>query len=303
VKCFYFLVMIVMVLIAASCQGGKKARAAATKAITTAAETIGQNQQKTAAVKEKIEAKLGTDDIPDTIKVEIGKRMDKYALSGDTASEYVSFIKDRLQNKKGFRRAYKDSIKPKIIQLEQFGRQSTITIYKLSMIDAGLDWAKQNKFELGAFFGPGKFIIPDEKYSGAIQLFTPVIDSLKLFSNLYADVKRTAFLVTLGFADAGGFNPESEVYKLLADSLKNPAPEKAALNELLSTWRAQQIGNLLEHSLIKKKSTEFVNIDKVDFTFCSYGKGEAFPSRTITDYTATDPRRRVVLIYWSVLPD
>jgi hypothetical protein len=287
----------------ASCQGGKKARSLAQKAIELADETKNQNDTKLTALESKMEEKLGTDQIPDTIKYEINKRLDIYSKKDDSVGEYISFIRQRLENKRAFRRAYKDSIKPKIIQLEQYGQSTAIRIYKLNMIDDGLDWAIQRQYELGAFFGPGKYTIPQEKYAQATTLFMPVIDSLQLFSNKYAEVKRSAYIITLGYADASGFDPQSETYKALADSLNNPAPEKAALNRLLSHWRANEISNVLLQSLIREKATQFKHLDAVDFVYLNDGKGENFPSKKIKDYTPDDPRRRVVVVFWSVLPD
>lgn len=286
-----------------SCQGGKKARASAKKAIEAASETKNQSQSKLNALGAKIEEKLGTDQIPDTIKYQINKRLDIYAKKDDSVGGYISFIKERLENRRAFRRAYKDSIQPKIIELQEYGQNAAIRVYKLNMIDEGLDWAMQRQYELGAFFGPGKYVIPGDKYAQATALFSPVIDSLQLFSNKYADVKRSAYIITLGYADASGFNPASETYKALADTLKNPAPEKASLNRLLSHWRANEISTVLLQSLIRQKATQFQHLDAVDFVYSNDGKGEEFPSKKIKDYTPDDPRRRVVIIFWSVLPD
>jgi hypothetical protein len=300
---FFYLSLLLICIGLFSCQGGKKARGRAKKTIETSGDNNRLTKEKINTLTLKIEEKLGNDNIPDTIKFEINKRLDSYTKKNDSVADYILFIKERLASSRSFRRAYIDSIQPKIAYLEQHDKNSGLQIYKLNMIDESLDWAKQNKFELAAFFGPGKYIIPEDKYPQAIALFTPVIDSLILFSNKHASVKRTAYIVTLGFADAAGFNTESDTYKALIDSLKNPSPEKAILNRLLSHWRADEIGNLLDHSLLQQKAVQFKNIETAIFKIFNDGKGEEYPSKKIKDYTPEDSRRRVVLIFWSVLPD
>ncbi len=74
------------------------------------------------------------------------------------------------------------------------------------MIEDGLNIADFELFDLAAFFGPGIFIIPDEKTELAHTFFSPIVDSLKLFSNKYAEIPRTATLLILGFADGTGFS-------------------------------------------------------------------------------------------------
>jgi len=40
-----------------------------------------------------------------------------------------------------------------------------------------------------------------------------------------------------------------------------------------------------------------------NFNYYAEGKGEELPKGKITDYKVNDERRRVVLIYWTVLPE
>jgi hypothetical protein len=44
-------------------------------------------------------------------------------------------------------------------------------------------------------------------------------------------------------------------------------------------------------------------LGKKNILFFYEGKGEALPNPKITDYKTDDPRRRVVLLFWSVFPD
>ena len=73
------------------------------------------------------------------------------------------------------------------------------------------------------------------------------------------------------------------------------------MNQQLSEWRAVNIGNLMEYSL-EKKIPNYTNIKAIEFLFVEKGKGEDFPSKKVADYKTDDERRRVVLLFWNILP-
>ena len=55
--------------------------------------------------------------------------------------------------------------------------------------------------------------------------------------------------------------------------------------------------------LLNNKKDAFTGDDKLKFNYYGYGQGETYPSKKITNYQEDDERRRIVLIYWSVIPD
>ena len=72
--------------------------------------------------------------------------------------------------------------------LDSLQKQSDVYASRLAlyfMIKDGLNVADFKQFDLAAFFGPGKYLIPEDKVDIAALSFTPLIDSLMLFSNKY----------------------------------------------------------------------------------------------------------------------
>jgi hypothetical protein len=155
---------------------------------------------------------------------------------------------------------------------------------------------------MAAFFGPGGFIIPEEKYDMARQYFSPVIDSLMKFSNKYSGIGRIATIVLNGYADGTGISDGSDLYNLLLGRLNQSTATKEELNTALSELRAENLRVFL-NNLIKDRSDEFINHQTLTFENIKRGLGEKLPDPKITDYTVDDERRRIVLCYWSVLPN
>ncbi len=77
---------------------------------------------------------------------------------------------------------------------------------------------------------------------------------------------------------------------------------KEELNKKLSELRAEELIKQLAKVFIQK-APSFVNFEKLNIEYIHNGKGEAYPLPTIKDYQVDDPRRRIVLCYWVVLPD
>lgn len=170
------------------------------------------------------------------------------------------------------------------------------------MIQEGLNIADYHLFDLAAFFGPGKYIIPDDKTDLALASFAPIIDSVVVFSNKYNTIPKTATLVILGFADGAGFATEGPLYDTLTALIGKTVLSKEELNQKLSELRAQELIKQLTKVFLQKAPL-FKDIDKTKIEYIGQGKGETYPLPTIKNYEVDDARRRIVLCYWSVLPD
>jgi hypothetical protein len=170
------------------------------------------------------------------------------------------------------------------------------------MIKDGLNLADFKQFDLAAFFGPGKYQIPENKVDMAALSFGPVVDSLMFFSNKYSQYPRTATLIILGFADGTGITSGSELYYTLLDELRKPQAGNEELNQKISELRAKELIKQMT-ALYLKKATGFNEVDKLKIEYIGQGKGEALPISNIKDYAVDDERRRIVLCYWVVLPD
>ena len=83
--------------------------------------------------------------------------------------------------------------------------------------------------------------------------------------------------------------------------LNKPNPDKQELNAALSALRAEKISILLSQ-ILKERFPDFKLISKIVFESNEAGMGEKFPKAEIKNYKPNDERRRIVIIYWNVLP-
>ena len=295
-----FLVPVIIVLLA-SCVGNRKISAAKAKLAAITAQ-MQQEKNEIAEINQAAEAKLSVNKIDSTIQNKIGIRLNKASIQLDSAQKQVDWLTEILLDKKSTRKNYRKIIVPLLDSLQQ---QSDLFAKRLAlylMIRDGLNVADFKLFDLAAFFGPGKYIIPEDKIDIASQSFKPVVDSLMLFSNKYSQYPRTATLIILGFADGTGISKGGELYYTLLDALRKPEANDEELNQKISELRAEELIKQLTNLYIKN-AAGFKEIDKLHIVYLGQGKGEQYPLSYIKDYKTDDDRRRIVLCYWVVLPD
>ena len=122
------------------------------------------------------------------------------------------------------------------------------------------------------------------------------------FSNQYKDIPKTGTLVILGFADGMGFSTDAGLLDTLNAAIGKTDPSKEELNIKLSEFRAIELVEQLK-KIFSDKASSFDDFHNLSIKYIPQGKGEAYPLPYIKDYTNDDPRRRIVLCYWIVLPD
>ncbi len=295
-------IIAVVIIIGAftSCMGGKKVRAKAV--LQSSKQLLSEEAKALAATNERKEQALQEEKIDTTINNRISQKLQSFLRGIDTIQKSISYLENTLAQKRAFRKQYNGPVRTEIKRLKEYGSKSSLRIYKINMINEAILISDKKLYELAAFFGPGKYIIPPDKQELAATAFLPLIDSLIIFANKYDSIPSTATFVVNGFADGTAVSPTSELYKTLLAYLKKESAEKEELNMVVSGFRATEISNLIE-SILKKKAGLLKAQDKILVKFYGYGQGETYPAKTITDYKIDDARRRVVLIYWSVLPD
>lgn len=207
-----------------------------------------------------------------------------------------------LSDKKKFKKLYRNRVLPALDSLKNNFERHRDRLALYLLIEDGLNIANYHLYDMAAFFGPGKYTIPPEKQDSAFLAFSPLIDSLIAFSDKYKGHKRVASLVILGFADATGYSGKSQLADSLTALTGNRHPTREQLNRKLSELRAEEVCRYLAR-LFYQKSSSAKNIDELRLEYNYQGKGESLPLAYIKDYTADDPRRRMVLCYWAVLPE
>lgn len=296
-----FLILLTGVLIMSSCVGNKKIAAAKNKLSGIEAQMQKENAE-IKNISTQADVKLQANKIDSNILSRIDKRLAKETAKLDSAQVHVNQLNEILKDKKSTRKNYKSIILPMLDSLQKQSDQYAQRLSLYMMIKEGLSVADFKQFDLAAFFGPGKYQIPEDKVDIAAVSFAPVVDSLILFSNKYKQYPRTATLIILGFADGMGISSGSELYYTLLDELRKPQAEKEELNQKLSELRSKELIKQMT-SLYLKKATGFTELDKIKIDYVGQGKGEALPISSIKDYSVDDERRRIVLCYWVVLPD
>jgi outer membrane protein OmpA-like peptidoglycan-associated protein len=281
-----------------SCTTSKRASLA--KLVTASKKIEAVDKEKITTTFNKKEEKKVEENIDSTINANVSTKLNQYKKELDSFSKAISFIEANIKSGKLFRKN-KNEIQAQVKKLENYTKNNNLKLRRFEMIENGLTISQQYLFNLAAFFGPGKYQIPTEKIKEAEQSFSPILDSLANFYNKYKDVERQATLIVLGFADGTGFNKESETYKTLTSLLNDSLASKEAVNQKLSQLRAKNIANIME-LMLDERIPNYKNIQQLDFLFLETGKGEEYPSKKNINYSIDDERRRVVLLFWSILP-
>jgi hypothetical protein len=295
------LILLAGFAIMSSCVGNKKIAAAKNKLSAIDAQ-IQKEKSDIKDISTQAGNKLQANKIDSNILNRIDKRLTKSQSALDSAAVQVGRLNEILKDKKNTRKNYKSIILPVLDSLQKQSDRYAQRLALYMMIKDGLNVADFKQFDLAAFFGPGKYQIPEEKADIAALSFSPVVDSLILFSNKYSQYPRTATLIVLGFADGTGITNGSELYYTLLDELRKPQAEKEELNQKLSELRAKELIKQMTN-LYLKKASGYSEIEKLKTEYVGQGKGESLPISGIKDYTVDDERRRIVLCYWAVLPD
>jgi hypothetical protein len=156
-------------------------------------------------------------------------------------------------------------------------------------------------YETAAFFPSGTYQIPEKHIPVVKEKFANLFDEIVNFTQTHNGVSTVAIINTKGYADEQDFNLESDFVKSAAQKLKIENPSRKELNKLLSKLRAESLASLLQSTLnnrmaqLDSKNVKSVNINPE-------GVGEEYPNPNIKNYQKIDDRRRIVIVFWNVIP-
>lgn len=298
----FFLWMILWSGVLAGCYQSRKAQLS--EQLQPVKTEIRAKDSSLNVLKEKMQFKLQNADVDTGISNRVGSTIQQFQYRNDSLQKRVIVMDSLMSKRKSLRKTYK-----KILTVEAQSLAAVITDSIMShrqqvvfkMVDDVLDKAKQNMFNLAAFFAPGEFTIPDSSMALVDTMFGPLLDSLIVFSNKYAQLPREATLSFYGYADGQPIHPESALAQTLTSLGNLQQPTAADLNRELSRLRAEAMSKAL-HQLYEQRKSRFLNPELLDAVDIIIGMGEQYPNSRITDYQVDDERRRIVLFYWSVLP-
>lgn len=292
---------VICLWVLASC-GTQKRMTAAKKTI----DTYNQQKNSELAYLDSVQAIIGQKEIKghldDTLKTKSNLLIKKLTADINAEAEHVNYIAQTLNDKKTFRKAYKTQIHSRIIELDTFNNQAGKRELVYQMLTDAINIASYNLFNLAAFFDPGVYRVEPENMEKVQTLFSPVIDSIAVFSNKYKNIPHKAVIVLLGYADGQSIPETSSLYNALSGFLKTSNPSQQDLNKQLSEFRAKELLRNLKF-LMTQHAGKFTNYNKLKIGYVASGRGEEYPFAHINDYRADDDRRRIVLCYWLILPD
>ncbi len=147
-------------------------------------------------------------------------------------------------------------------------------------------------------FEPGKYVVAPAVISSIGKIFEPVSREISNFTQKYPDFPLSLAITAKGYADATSISEGTNLYRDLKSDVEFTGQPltRENLNKSLSNLRARSV-----IELFKAYTKERGNQGNIIFIY--KGKGEDLPDPKITDYKVDDPRRRIVLLYWSVFPD
>jgi hypothetical protein len=296
----HLLFLFICVPVLFSCVG-KKMTAVKTRLTGIKGSQAVETSQVTGVYTSK-EQKLAEGKIDSIINVRYVNRVGIIKKELDSVDREIAGIDSLLNSKKSFRKSYKEIVLPKLDQLDAYrnGYAGRMKVYL--MLEDGLNVANYTLFDLAAFFGSGKYNIPEDSNQMALKAFMPLLDSVINFSNKYPDISKTATFVVLGFSDGIGINKDGPLYPVLQEKAGKQEMSDQELNQVLSELRATELINVLTVQFLKSTNT-IKNFEKFHAEYLGKGKGEQYPLPTIRDYKQDDERRRIVLCYWAVVPD
>ncbi len=158
------------------------------------------------------------------------------------------------------------------------------------------------KLDQDVIFEPGEYRVSGSVAENITKQFEPAVKEIDLFTKKYPDFPLSLVITAKGYADGSIISPSTQLYRDLKQrlNLSNVEPDNRELNKELSRARAEAVKLLFQKFASTRTDTKIFN-SKVLYLY--EGKGELYPDPLVSDYRSKDPRRRVVLLYWSVFPE
>ncbi len=250
--------------------------------------------------------KLDRIDCIRSVKFE-NKQLDEQ--SNQLIQHYTDSIRDhilehmRQDSQVVMRRIKHRSIDSLSVRANTLKEQLKTDTENIGLIDSLLATNTYNQFNTASVFGPGEFKIDGSADSSKVIPFQRVVDDLLDFAAKFPNKKLNGTFLVLGYADGQQVSSGSGLDSTLRISLgTTDSVGSPLLNKELSRLRAVSVSQLIS-GVFGLKTNEGQSYPKLQVDYIPQGRGEEFPNPKIRNYQTDDERRRVVLVYWSILPD
>ncbi len=173
---------------------------------------------------------------------------------------------------------------------------------KISFLEDLINRNMVVKLEQDVLFEPGSYSVSPTVVKNMTKIFEPAAIEIDRFTKKYPDFPLSLVITFKGYADGTTIGEGSGLYNNLRArlALSGREPDNKELNKELSRARAEAVWNLFKQ-FAASRSDNGIYIRNVLYLY--EGKGESLPDPRISDYRVDDPRRRVVLLFWSIFPD
>jgi hypothetical protein len=290
----FFLLALILSIATFSCVPQQKATSHKQQ-LTTLDSQLSQHRQKLQELDAKRQIKQEQNEIDDTAS----NRIKKYI--GVTTTEIDKLIAQNsiLIGNTVVEKDDWNKLK-KALTLSQ--RTSKTINDKVDFINDLINRNMVVKLDQDVLFEPGKYTVTPAVAEAVGKFFEPAAKEIDLFTQKYPDFPLSLVITAKGYADGTSIMEGTPLYKALTEGVKlsGTPPDNKELNKELSRKRATSVIELFQ-KYTKDRSTIGGSVKNV--MFLTEGKGDALPSIKITDYKLDDPRRRIVLLFWSVFPD
>ena len=294
IRTFRLLLILGIMFSLFSCVSQKKFVAAKSD-LSKENETLTSYEAKLATLDEQRAKKQEQNELADTVDLQIRKFINKTNTEIDTLIDKNKvLINGNLVSKDDLSRIMKAIASTKLA--------SQLINKKILFLE---DLIKTNmvvKLDQDVLFEPGSYKVSPAVIANIGKLFEPAAKEIDKFASKYQDFTLSLVISIKGYADATTINEGSSLYNNLKArlTLSNSNPDAKELNKELSRARAEEVKKLFT----KYAETRSDNGLYTKNIFYIYeGKGEQFPDPKITNYSIDDPRRRIVLLFWSIFPD
>ncbi|HRE38481.1 MAG TPA: hypothetical protein PK977_04185 [Chitinophagaceae bacterium] len=277
-----------------SCVSQKKFVAAKSD-LTKENETLTSYESKLTSLDEQRAKKQQQNELADTVDLQIRKFINKTNSEIDTLIDKNKvLINGNLVSKDDLNRIMKAIASTKLA--------SQLINKKILFLE---DLIKTNmvvKLDQDVLFEPGSYKVAPAVIANIGKLFEPAAKEIDKFASKYQDFTLSLVISIKGYADATTINEGSSLYNNLKArlALSNSNPDAKELNKELSRARAEEVANLFKQ-YAKGRGDNGLYTKNIFYIY--EGKGEQFPDPKITNYSMDDPRRRIVLLFWSIFPD
>jgi flagellar motor protein MotB len=290
----FLLLALSLVLLLASCMSARKT-AKYKERLTVLDSQLVVHRQQLKQLDEKRQAKERQNQIDDTANTRISQFIDRTRKDIDTLIQENTVLingnvvsrDDWNELKQGFSatlRAEKIINRKKLLLEDLVNRNMVI------------------KLDQDVLFAPGSYTVAPELVNDISKLFVPAAEEIEKFSKKYPDFTLSLVITAKGYADATSIAEGSTLYKNLKERLRLSLanPDNRELNKELSRARAEAVKKLFEAYANSRADN---GIYRKNVLYLYEGKGEEFPDPKISNYSVNDPRRRIVLLFWSIFPD